>query len=164
MEKLGLINYVDQIARREPLIPTASELIQGARIKIICTSLGASATTMISFDEGERILRLPAFTWTPNCQALMRNLVAYESMAAVHDNPRILTTYLQLMHDLTAAGSAKKVELLRQAGVIAGDNPADVGKLFGENITTVVIGNLSSRQQHQQLDSQIQAVNRCYYL
>ncbi|CAN1760586.1 Putative UPF0481 protein At3g02645 [Linum perenne] len=167
LEKLGLMKIVDEFLQREKaLIPTASELIQVVGVKILCSTAhggrGGGLEDMISFDKQERTLRLPVFRWTPNCEVMIRNLVAYESMA---NGAGILTTYIQLMQGLTA--TVKDAKLLRERGVIEG-NDMEIVKLFsGISTSTSTSTSTSSyiatdRMRATVLHSDMEDLNRCY--
>ncbi|CAN0830068.1 Putative UPF0481 protein At3g02645 [Linum grandiflorum] len=99
------------------LVPSASQL-KNVSVKISSTSSGGGGgLSGIKFDLPSKTLYLPTFTWSPNSEVVLRNLVAYEATAK--SNSLILTRYTELMHGLVR--TSEDVRLLKKEGVLVLD-------------------------------------------
>lgn len=91
-------------------IPSVEELVK-AGIKFSCTEGDLST---IHFDAKMATLYLPAIVMDVNTEAVLRNLVAYET--AAETGPPVFAQYTELMNGII--DTKEDVRLLRQAGVV----------------------------------------------
>ncbi|CAN0875171.1 Putative UPF0481 protein At3g02645 [Linum grandiflorum] len=115
---LGISNFVNEVLDEDTtLVPSARDLIR-VGVKFSATKGGLRST---DFNESDAVLTLPAFSLKPTSDLLIRNLVAYESLAK--PDSAILTRYTEIMHAMIQDKDDAK--LLRENGIVDG-NGADV--------------------------------------
>ncbi|CAI0428970.1 unnamed protein product, partial [Linum tenue] len=142
------------------IIPSACQL-KKVNIKVTQltspTTAGRTAGSLCStrFDPKSKTLHLPTFTWNPNSEVVMRNLVAYEATAK--SSSLVLTRYTELMHGLVR--TAEDVQELRKEGVViaAAVDDATLVEMFGG------MGLSSSYPKGSTiLDGSVAAINQYY--
>ncbi|CAI0473228.1 unnamed protein product [Linum tenue] len=121
-----VFTMLDQVLKEDKrLVPSVYKL-KRVGVKVLrARNVGLSN---IRFDHRAKTLELPAFTWSPNTEVVMRNLLAYEAHAK--SSSLLLKRYMELMHGLVR--SVEDVQLLMEEGVIsvgAGD-PTAVLEMF----------------------------------
>ncbi|CAL1353877.1 unnamed protein product [Linum trigynum] len=117
LDILGISSFVNEALEDEiTLLPSAGDL-KGAGVKFAATTGGLRC---IEFDESDAVLTLPAFSWKPSSEIVIRNLVAYESLAK--PDSAILTRYTEMMHAMVQ--DKKDAKLLREDGIVEGNNAA----------------------------------------
>ncbi|CAN1185140.1 Putative UPF0481 protein At3g02645 [Linum perenne] len=126
------------------IIPTATQL-GNAGMKFGIAKQGIRG---ISFNKDTKTLYLPVFTWNPNCEVVMRNLVAYEAVAK--PDHLVLGRYADLMNAICR--TPEDAKLLREEGIIIGDGNDVVWEVFGRGM-----GVGSGRRTV--LEGEIEAVN-----
>ncbi|CAN1334196.1 Putative UPF0481 protein At3g02645 [Linum perenne] len=115
---LGISNFVNEALEDETtLVPSATDL-KRVGVKFSATTGGLTST---DFNESNAVLSLPAFSLKPTSDILIRNLVAYESLAK--PDTAILTRYTEMMHAMLQ--TKDDAELLMKNGIVEG-NGADV--------------------------------------
>ncbi|CAI0376488.1 unnamed protein product [Linum tenue] len=138
------------------LIPTATQL-RNAGVKFGVAKQGIRS---ISFNKETKTLTLPAFNWKPDCDVVMRNLVAYEAVARPENSP-VICRYADLMNSICR--TAEDVKLLQQEEliIISGGGGSDaVLEVFGggRGMGTAIGGG----GKRTVLDGGIEAVNEFY--
>ncbi|CAN0859986.1 Putative UPF0481 protein At3g02645 [Linum grandiflorum] len=132
------------------IIPTATQL-RNAGMKFGIAKQGVRG---ISFNKDTRTLYLPVFTWKPNCEVVMRNLVAYEAVAK--PDHLFLGRYADLMNAICRAAEDSK--LLEEEGIIV------VGASGGSDVVWEVFGRGMGVGSGSKtvLEEEIEAVNEFY--
>ncbi|CAN1265387.1 Putative UPF0481 protein At3g02645 [Linum perenne] len=157
---LGISSKLRKLIAEEDeqvLIPTASKL-KAVGIEFCCSRDGIRS---LDFDPGSKMFRVPGFAWNSGCcEVVMRNLVAYESMAKAES--LVVNRYVEIMGCLVQ--SVADVKLLKEEGIIlfAGEEAKDQEEAvleFFKGITTTVHPN---RNDKTVFDDHIKAVNEHY--
>ncbi|CAL1399646.1 unnamed protein product [Linum trigynum] len=121
-----VFTMLDQVLKEDKrLVPSVYKL---KRVGVKVLRARDIGLNNIRFDHHAKTLELPAFTWSPNTEVVMRNLLAYEAHAK--SSSLLLKRYMELMHGLVR--SVEDVQLLMEEGVVsvgAGD-PTAVLEMF----------------------------------
>ncbi|CAI0376484.1 unnamed protein product [Linum tenue] len=135
----------------EVLLPTASQL-RSVGLQFGCTRDGIRS---LRYDTNLKMLWLPAFTWNPNCEVLIRNLVAYELMAKSEN--LIVNRWVQLMSCLVR--SAADVMMLKEERIIVLPTDTEDGKIVELFAGMAGSGNPEDKTG---FDDHVKGVNELY--
>ncbi|CAL1353879.1 unnamed protein product [Linum trigynum] len=125
LDVLGFSTIVSKALEDEKtLVPSATDL-KSVGVKFSATTAGLRS---INFNVSTAVLTLPVFLWKPSIEIVIRNLVAYESLAK--PDSAILTRYTQMMRAMVQ--SKEDVKLLKKEGIVEGNVDDEVVvALFG---------------------------------
>ncbi|KDP33428.1 hypothetical protein JCGZ_06999 [Jatropha curcas] len=157
-KRLGISTYLRKVFEEdEAFSPTATQL---RRVGVeFCITRGGIRN--ISFDQDDKSFKfnLPVFTWKPNCEVVMRNLLAYEAMAK--SEPPILTRYTQLMSGIVR--TVEDVKLLKDKKIIVTVDEQHVDYDDIVQLFSGIMGKSTINLEEKTiLDDHIEAVNKYY--
>ncbi|KAJ1258276.1 hypothetical protein BS78_10G062800 [Paspalum vaginatum] len=134
----------------EITVPSVSELVN-AGVRFLPTTGDLST---IAFDAKTATFHLPVATLDSNTEVVLRNLVAYEALAA--SGPLVLARYTELMNGII--DTDEDVALLRQHGVVLNRMKSDgeVAELWNGMTRSVRLTKVAF------VDRAIEDVNRYY--
>nr|CAB3483973.1 unnamed protein product [Digitaria exilis] len=151
LKSVNLGNLVSSPLANDVKIPSASELARcGVRFAPAPEGIAG-----IAFDEKTATLSLSVVTLDCNTETILRNIVAYESVAV--RGPLVVARYTEVMSGIIAGGTGKKdVKLLERSGVVVNrmkSKAEAVGMWSGMCVATTRVSEVP------RLDAVIRAVN-----
>jgi hypothetical protein len=140
-------NVVDSPLAQEIKIPSVTQLA-GCGVRFLPSPEGIAG---VAFDEKTATLSLPVIVLDSNTEVVLRNLMAYEAVAA--RGPLVLARYTELMNGIV--DTAKDVKILQQSGVVVNrmKNKAEAASMWNGMCRATRVSRVP------RLDAVIKAVN-----
>ncbi|KAL6840850.1 hypothetical protein ACP4OV_029376 [Aristida adscensionis] len=117
LKGVNLGSIINSPLAQEIMVPSVAQLA-GCGVRFAPAPEGIAG---IAFDAATATLSLPVITLDGNTEVVLRNLVAYETVAV--RGPLVVARYTELMNGII--DTAKDVKILRQSGVVVNKMKSD---------------------------------------